>query len=228
MMRLAILLSGGKDSLYAAYLASREHELTCAITIRSTNAESYMFHTPNIGLTEKQAEAMDIPHILVSTSGVKEKELKELDRAVTEAKETYAIEGLITGAVASEYQRSRVQKLCDKHKLRCSNPLWHMDQMQLLRGLIENNFKVIITNIGAWGFDESWLGRQLNDRMIEELARANKRTEIQVAFEGGEAETLVLDCPLFKKRLTVKEGEKRMTSPEAGTYSITEAGLENR
>ena len=50
-MKLAILLSGGKDSLLSAFMARAYHEVECAITIESRNDASYMFHTPNIEMT---------------------------------------------------------------------------------------------------------------------------------------------------------------------------------
>jgi len=224
-MKVGILLSGGKDSVYAAYLASQKYELSCAITIESENKESYMFHTPNISLTKLQTEAMEIPHLIVSTPGEKEKELKELKEALAEAKEKYSIEGIVTGAVASKYQADRIQQLCDELELFCYNPLWQIDQLELLKKLLENKFEVIISSIAAYGFNESWLGRTIDEKMIEDLKIVNKKTGIHIIFEGGEAETLVLDCPLFKKRLEVIEAEKIMTGEETGIFQIKEIKL---
>ena len=60
-MKLGVLFSGGKDSTYAAYLAKKQgYELECLISVFSENKESYMFHTPSIAKTKKQAEVMEI------------------------------------------------------------------------------------------------------------------------------------------------------------------------
>ena len=76
--KLGILFSGGKDSMYAAWLAKKEgYEISCLISIVSENEESYMFHTPSIRRVEEQAKSMGIPLIVIKTKGKKEKELIE-------------------------------------------------------------------------------------------------------------------------------------------------------
>ena len=161
-MKLAALFSGGKDSTLAMYKAMKEHEVVCLVSILSENKESYMFHTPNIELTKLQAEAMNIPIIIKSTPGKKEEELEELKQAIKQAKEEYQLDGIITGAVASEYQASRIQKICDELNLKCINPLWGMDQIKLLEEVLQNNFEVIISGVFAYPLTEEWLGKTIN------------------------------------------------------------------
>ena len=79
-MKVGALISGGKDSLAAAYKASKEHDLVCIISLKSKNPESYMFHIPNIDLVKLQAEAMGLPLIFLETEGFKEEELIDLKR----------------------------------------------------------------------------------------------------------------------------------------------------
>ena len=203
-MKLGVLFSGGKDSTYAAYLAKKEgHELTCLITLHSENPDSYMFHSPSIKKTEKQAQVMDIPILTSTTKGKKEKELEDLENAIKEAKKKYKIEGIITGALHSEYQASRIQKICDKLKLKCINPLWHKDEIEYLKELIENKFEIIITGVAAYPLDETWLGRKIDSSFITAVKELNTKYKIHPAGEGGEFETFVLNCPLFKKPLKI-------------------------
>ncbi|MEM3690376.1 MAG: TIGR00289 family protein, partial [Candidatus Micrarchaeia archaeon] len=100
-MKLGALFSGGKDSCYAMHLAARQHEIVCLISILSKSSESYMFHTPNINLVKKQAEALGLPILMEETEGQKEEELKDLERALLKAKSEYRIEGIVSGAIAS-------------------------------------------------------------------------------------------------------------------------------
>ena len=101
-MKLGVLFSGGKDSAYAAYIAKQHgHDITCLITIVSKNPHSYMFHTPLINNTKKQAKRMHVPIILRKTKGIKEAELEDLEYAILEAVEKHKIEGIVTGAVES-------------------------------------------------------------------------------------------------------------------------------
>mgnify|MGYP002064616541 CR=1 FL=1 len=140
-MKLAILFSGGKDSVYSAWLAQKKgNELSCLISIVSENKDSFMFHTPSIKKTKKQAEVMNIPLIVVKTKGEKEDELKDLGKAIASAKKKYKIDGVVTGAIQSVYQSSRIQKICDKLNLECFNPLWQKDEFEYLEELLKNKF----------------------------------------------------------------------------------------
>jgi len=202
-MKIASLFSGGKDSVYSAWLAGKEHELVCLISMFSENKESYMFHTPSVEKTRKQAEVMGLPLIVGKTAGVKEEELKDLEEAILAAKEKYGVEGIVTGALHSEYQRSRIAGICEKLGLECINPLWHKDEFEYLEELIENNFKVIVVGVFAGGLDESWLGREIDAKFVADVRVLHEKFKIHPAGEGGEFETFVLNCPLFSRELVV-------------------------
>ena len=202
-MKLGILFSGGKDSVYAAYLAKQSNELTCLISLVSENPESYMFHTPSIEKTKVQAKTMNIPLITQNTKGKKEKELKDLEKAIKKAIKRYKINGIVTGAIQSVYQSSRIQKICNKLKIECFNPLWQKNEEEYLEELLKNKFKVILTGVFAYPFDKNFLGREINKKFIQEIKELYKKYKISIAGEGGEFETFVLDCPLFKKPLKI-------------------------
>ena len=201
-MKLGVLFSGGKDSTYAAWLAKKAgHKLACLITLHSENPDSYMFHTPSIKRTERQAAVMNLPLITKDTKGVKEKELEDLEDAIKTAVKKYDIKGIVTGALHSDYQASRIQKICDGLGLQCINPLWHKDEFQYLQDIIKNKFKVIIIGVSAYPLSASWLGRVINEDFIRDVTKLNEKYKIHVAGEGGEFESFVLDCPLFKRPL---------------------------
>ncbi|MDP2628274.1 MAG: diphthine--ammonia ligase [Nanoarchaeota archaeon] len=203
-MKLGVLFSGGKDSTYAAWLAKKQgYELSCFISIFSENEESYMFHTPSIKVVEKQAEIMKIPIIIQKSLGRKEEELKDLERAIKIAIKKYKIEGVVAGAIQSVYQSSRIQKICNKLNIECFNPLWQINEDEYLKDLIKNKFKIILTGVFAYPLDEKWLGKKIDEKFIKEISELNKKYKISKIGEGGEFETLVLDCPLFKKELIV-------------------------
>jgi len=203
-MKAAVLFSGGKDSVYSAYLAKKlGYELTCLISIFSKNKDSYMFHTPSVKQVKEQAKVMEIPLIIKTTRGEKENELKDLEKIISKAKKKFGIDTIVTGAIESVYQVSRIQKICDKLKLKCFNPLWKKHELEYLNELIKNKFKILIIAVAAYPLDKSWLGREINKEFIQEVKKLNKKYKIHVAGEGGEFETFVLNCPLFKKSLKV-------------------------
>ncbi len=200
---IAALFSGGKDSTLAIH---RMNDLgikaDLLITMVSDNDFSYMFHKPNIKCTELQAKAIGIKQVFHATKGEKEKELEDLEKTLVENN----VDALITGAVASTYQKERIEKICDKLSIKCHSPLWHIDPMVELNEL-SKNYNVIVTQIAAEGMDESMLGRRIDDDMIARLNEIHRRHGINLLFEGGEAESFVLDAPIFYRRIEVESSK---------------------
>ncbi len=203
-MKLAVLFSGGKDSCLALHKAMQKEEVVCLLTVISKNPESFMFHTPNIHLTEVQAKAIDLPLISVTTEGEKEKELKELEEVIRKAREEFGIEGVVTGTIESVYQATRIQKICDSLGLWCFNPLWQKSQKEVLEELVENGFEVLITGVFAEPFGKEWLGKRIDRETVKKLVETEG---INPAGEGGEIETTVVDAPFFRKKIEVKSYE---------------------
>jgi len=223
-MKLGILFSGGKDSTLALHMAAKHETLACLITMVSLNKESYMFHTPNITLTKLQAEALGIPLVTKVTQGKKEEELDDLARAIADAKRQFQIEGVVTGAVESVYQSTRIQRICHQLDVWCFSPLWKRNQRELLEELIEKRFKVVISGVFAYPLDESWLGKEIDADIVNRLVDLEKKLGISPSGEGGEIETTVLDAPMFKKKIEVLDHvvEARGSS---GVFNVTKARL---
>jgi diphthine-ammonia ligase len=171
-----------------------------------------------------QAQAMRLPQVTFETKGVKEEELADLRKAVETAKRDYSIEAVYTGALASVYQKSRVERVCDELGVKAVSPLWQIDQVTHLTNIIANHFEVIMTGVAALGLDESWLGRTLDKDAIDDLARLHAKYGVNPGLEGGEGETFVLDCPLFERRIEVISSKKHWKG-DAGYLEILDACL---
>ncbi len=224
-MNIASLFSGGKDSVLALYKVLEEgHEVKTLITISAENPESYMFHVPNIKLTPLQAEAMDMPIIFKTTKGVKEEELKDLKKAVKEAIKKYHIQGVVSGAIFSNYQRSRIDNICRELNIKSITPLWKRKPEEMLEEMISSGFKIIMSAVAAGGLGPEWLGKELNHAAIKQLFNLHNVCYICTAGEGGEFETLVLDAPFFKKRIEIIDAEK-IWDGQSGVYDIRKAVL---
>jgi diphthine-ammonia ligase len=223
-MRLGVLFSGGKDSTLALHLAAEKEEIACLITVVSKNPESYMFHTPNINITVLQAEALGLPLVSVVTEGQKEAELADLEKAIAEAKSKFQIDGVVTGAVESVYQSSRVQRICNRLDVWCFNPLWKHDQKALLETLVQKQFKVVISGVFAYPLDEKWLGQQIDTPVIARLVKLQGQYGISPSGEGGEIETTVLDAPMFKNRIEILDSAVEAKG-NSGVFIIKQARL---
>ncbi len=220
-MHVACLFSGGKDSTYAAYVAAqRGWEIGPLITIRPADPESMMFHVPNLHLTALQAEAMGVP-LLEETAGAgEEEELRALRRAFERADAN----GIVVGAIASDYQHARVNRAAQAVGLPVFAPLWRQDPRRLVHDYLRAGLQIVFSSVAAEGLDAGWLGRAWDESTVRELLRLHEATGVHPCGEGGEFETLVLDAPFFQKRLEVVRVEPTW-SGTSGTWRVREARL---
>ncbi len=207
-MNACVLYSGGKDSTYSAYIAMKQDKVKCLVTLVPEREDSYMFHFPNIKWTSIQSRAAGIPQVLYYTKGEKEKELGDLREALKIAKERYNLDRVYTGAIRSLYQKKRAEEVCSSLGLECISPLWNIDQEIYMQNLVQEGFRAIITSVSALGLNESWLGRELNEKSVKEIIEMARKNEFNPAFEGGEGETFVLDCPFFNSYVKIVEYDK--------------------
>jgi diphthine-ammonia ligase len=199
-MRLAALVSGGKDSIYALMQAMNEHEVVKLVNIRAS-IDSYMYHVPYADVTTLISEIVKIP-IITRISASHQDELDVLENILI----TLNIDGIVAGAIASNYQMRRIKALCDKLELEVYAPLWNKGET-LLRNMCEL-MEIIVVQVAAYGMDKSWLGRRLDVSAVQDLLRLNKTYRVHVMGEGGEYETLVLDAPIYDKRISIGNCKK--------------------
>jgi diphthine-ammonia ligase len=195
--KLVALTSGGKDSNAALFrMWRRNNEISCLLTLRSENKDSYMFDSRKSEKDLKwQAEQLDIPLLVQETEGEKEEELEDLKRGLERAREEYGVEGVVAGAIESSYQRDRVDRVAEEVGLKVFTPLWQFDQEQYMDWLVREGFEVEITELAARGLDESWVDRVLDEEAVEELLDLADKYRFHPAGEGGEYETKVVGFP---------------------------------
>ncbi|WP_101477378.1 diphthine--ammonia ligase [Candidatus Nitrosotalea bavarica] len=225
-MKLASLFSGGKDSTYAIYKAKQEgHSVECLVSIFPQSEESYLLHYPNISVTSLQSLAMKIPQILSSVKSTDPKiELEGLQNLLEKAKKDFGIEGIVHGGLFSNYQRIRFETIGTNLNLKVLSPLWHVDQKNYLNELLDSKFKFIITSVTSAGLDETWLGHEIIRDDVEQLILLSAKHGFNLTFEGGEAETFVIDCPLFYSPIKIINANK-IWDGYRGRFEITEAVL---
>jgi len=200
-MNAAVLFSGGKDSNLALQKAvDSGMEVECLVAVKPVADDSFMFHKPCVELTGLQAERMGFEIVSAEVSGVKEREVDELGDVLS----TLDVDAVVSGAIRSQYQKSRIDRLVVELGLRHITPLWHMDGMQLLRELLELEFKAMIVGVAAEGLGREWLGRIIDRGATEELAELNRKHFVHPAGEGGEYETFVLTGPLYSDEIRVE------------------------
>ncbi|MEM3700812.1 MAG: TIGR00289 family protein [Candidatus Bathyarchaeia archaeon] len=223
-MRVAVLATGGKDSTLALQkVLSQGYEVKCLVSMIPLREDSWMFHYPNIRLVDLFSKAVEIPLVKAETSGIKEREVEDLKRVI----EKLDIDAIVSGAIASNYQKTRVEKICQQLELKCLTPLWQRNPIEILEEIVNLKFHVIITGVYALGFSREWLGRKIDEKTIKALKELNRQYGVSIVGEGGEYETLVLDAPFFKKRIKIVEAEK-IWKNQTGYILITSARLESK
>ena len=225
-MNFAALFSGGKDSTFAiSELIAKGHDLKCLIIMHPISDESMLFHYPSIKMLKKISGVFDVPIIEVHCrSSDKESESNQLFIAVEKASFSFPITGLSHGCISSNFQLQIIDKICKRLNLDVLSPVWHIDSELYFNRLLKQGFEIIITRVAAGGLDKYWLGKTIDYSNFVELKRLSTNFGFNITFEGGEAETLVLDCPIYKKRVLVKEG-RVLWDGVRGIFEIAEVDL---
>jgi len=219
-MRLASLYSGGKDSAFSLYLAwQMGHEIPYVVSVIPEKDGSWIFHVPNIDVVPKMAAAMGIAHITAYTDGTEEGDMEGLRKALS----GLDVEGVVTGAVWSDYQWDRINRVCGDMDLKVICPLWRKDQDMVFEEMVDSEIEAVIVGCYAEGFDRSWLGRSLDEDSLAGLRALRERYGISVVGEGGEYESLTLNSPMHEYPLKIM-GSDIEWDRNSGTMKVTDLG----
>ncbi len=212
-MTVTALVSGGKDSIYAAYLAETQGwPVDELVTLRPTEDDSLLFHTPNLDLVALQAAAWGKRHRAVRVDGSGEaSELAALRGALAGDRGP-----VVVGAIQSSYQWARVVRVGDEVGRRVYAPLWRKDPERVVREEIAAGLDIRLVHLAAEALTPDLLGRRLDPALLDELVRRSRTVRrINVAGEGGEFETLVVDAPFFRARLVIDRTAPAVTGATA-------------
>ena len=208
----------------ALYLAQQMgHEIRYLVSIVPKAGESWIFHVPNICMVPLMAESLGIELVTAETSGSEEDDMRSLKEALS----YLDIDGIVTGAVWSDYQWERMNTVCGELGLKVVSPLWRKDQDMALDELLSAGIKAIIVGCYAEGLDGSWLGREIDREAAEELRHLRDEHGISVIGEGGEYESMTLDSPMHSRPLSIVEYEKEWKKG-SGTLIVKKAELSDR
>jgi len=227
-MKLAALFSGGKDSTYSIYKAKQMgHDVKCLITLFPKSPNSHLLHFPNIKLTELQSETMNIPHLVTELeTDETNQEMNSLGILLKKAKQDFQIDGLVHGGISSEFQKKCFEKICKENDLKIITPLWKINAKEYMNDLIVSNFKFILTSVSSDGLDERWLGKIISAHDILQLNKLSDKYGFNLNFEGGEAETFVIDCPLYSYPIIINKS-KTTWDGYRGMFEIEVASLDS-
>ena len=227
-MKVAVLFSGGKDSTYSIYkIKQMGHDVKCLVTIFPKSSNSHLLHFSAIESTELQSKTLEIPQIIstLDSDELKE-EMNVLEMLLEKAKHDFQIEGLVHGGISSEFQKKCFEKICEKIDLKIIAPLWKINAKEYMNDLIDSKFKFILTSVSSGGLDETWLGKIISADDISQLDKLSNKYGFNLNFEGGEAETFVIDCPLYSHPIKITKS-KVVWDGYIGRFEIEDAHLDS-
>tara|TARA_B100000941_G_scaffold290417_1_gene272364 strand:- start:974 stop:1627 length:654 start_codon:yes stop_codon:yes gene_type:complete len=215
-MRVAILSSGGKDSSAAIWWAKcKGWEVTHLVTVTISGEDSMTFQIPGTHLVEYQSVLCNCSWLQVISSGIEDIEMLELQNALS----SLEIDGLVSGALRSDYQKNRIERMCENLRIHSFTPIWHQNVRNHMFELIDNGFEIMITSVSCDGLSDGWLGKILDYESLLELESLSQKYRFNFDGEGGEYETLVISGPHMNGRLRIES--QKVWDGKRGHLEIT-------
>lgn len=192
------LFSGGKDSLYAIYLAMK----------RGVEVEHLISMVPNLPRPSPHGENIEALKKLAGSMG---KELTIVDFNIegsfVEALKGLKVDALVAGDIYVESHLTYLQEICSKVGLKLLEPIYGRDTSELFREIFSSGFKALITGVNRKFLGEDWLGFTISEETAAGFL--SKIGDVDPLGENGEFHTLVLECPLYAKSFRVKTVERK-------------------
>lgn len=219
------------------------------VTVHITSDDSMMFQLPNTSLAGLQAASMGVRWLPVLSEGIENDEIEDLEAALrgeTEVESAFTrvkadskaiefpskiqltegalnIDAIVVGALRSDYQKTRIERMCERLNLISYCPLWHHSPEEHMDSLVEHGFDVRLVSVSTEGLGEEWLGARLDKTNLSALAVAASKFRFNLDGEGGEFETIVVAAPHMPQHIEISG------TPEwhgrRGTWRVTEARL---
>ncbi len=225
----------------------RGWDVECIVSVGIQSEDSMMFQTNGVSLAALQSTAMKVPWLPVVSDGEEELEISDLEQALsgnTDSERcfkemwqedwlrpeelvlhegTLVVDALVVGALRSDYQKTRIDRMCERLGIISFCPLWHHDSYLHMQSLIEHGFEVMFVSVSADGLNEEWLGRMLDEGSLRELKRLSEEHRFNIDGEGGEFETIVLSSPCMDRQIECVT--ESLWEGTRGSISIREARL---
>ena len=200
--------SGGKDSCLACYraIASGLKVRYLANMVTEDGKRSWS-HGLSSELLQVQSRAIGIPLVQRRTTRANyEAEFKAMLRAFRQE----GIDGGVFGDIDFNEHREWIDRVCQEVDVVPHLPLWGESQDKIMRDFIDLGFEAVVVAAKADLFGEEILGRKVDLDFIRHLGELRETKEITPCGEAGEYHTLVINGPIFQKRLEIPETRKEL------------------
>jgi diphthine-ammonia ligase len=222
-MKFVGLISGGKDSIFSIQKCLGEgHQLVCVANLKPEvlfeELNSYMYQSAGAEAIEGIAQCLDVPLVRRTITGkpveigleyapTDKDEVEDMFELLRQVKAKFPeVQAVSSGAILSTYQKNRVEEVCGRLGLVSLSPLWKRDQILLLKEMVDSGVQAILIRVASYGLKQQHLGKTIGE-LQEYLVELQQKYDCQCCGEGGEYESLVIDCPIYKRRLDISQFE---------------------
>ena len=213
MLSVVVSLSGGKDSTYALYQALKEGLNVNHLLFINVGSKA---HLVNKWVLKLVSEAVQIPAVTVN------KKLPEIRKALKKLKAGTLVSGVMTTPEHMDWY----QEVCGPIQVKHYAPLWGKNPLAALDEMKQLGFHMLVIEVNtALGSNENWLGKEIDDKMLAELRQLESKKKINPIGEWGEYHTLVIDCPIYKKKVNILRSETKWENSK-GYLVIKKANLQ--
>ena len=206
-MDIAILYSGGKDSTLAIQHAKdKGWNIKYLISVKPTRKDCYLYHYATIEQTRDLAKILQIPHFYVKCE-VSEpvKEANIIKEIVEKNQKRMRVSAVVLGGTGlQETQLKSIQNALRPLKIEAFASHSGEEHDLIIEEMLKKGYEILITQIASDGLRE-WLGKTITNENFPQLKRDSVKYGFHIGFEGGYADTLVTDCPIYSKRLVIDD-----------------------
>ncbi len=197
--------SGGKDSCFACYKAMLSGlKVSYLLNLVLKDGRSIP-HGLNPKLMITQSQAIEIP--IIQREVTWETYEYEFKTVVCELKQM-GVNNVVFGDIDVQEHKDWVNRVCTEIGVTPIEPLWSLDPEQILIDFISEGFEAIVVNVKADLFGEEWLGRKVDQSFLRDLKELQSKYNFNICGELGEYHTLVIDGPIFKRRIKILDGRR--------------------
>jgi len=205
VMKEKVILSwsGGKDSALAFYELEKteSYEIAALLTTVAQECDRISMHGVQRILLERQAECLGFPLEKVFIS--KDSSNEDYKSKMREVLAKYVDDGVscvVFGDIFLEEVRKHREENLSKMGMKGIFPIWRRDTRELAHTFIDLGFSAVITCVDSSVLDKTFIGRAFDESFLSQLP-----STVDPCGENGEYHTLVIDGPIFNKRIEIVE-----------------------
>lgn len=229
-MDVAVLYSGGKDSAFAIQRAiDKGWNIKYLVSVKPTRKDCFLFHYATVEQTRDLAKMLGIPHFYLKCKVADPmKEAAIVKDIVEKNQKNMKIDAVVLGGTGlQETQLMSIQNALMPLKVDAFASHAGEEHDIVMEEMLKSGYEILITQIASDGLKD-WLGKRITKENFSQLKKDSIKYGFHIGFEGGYADTLVTDCPIFPKRLVIEDMSITYEDDYCGHVVINKFRIEDK